>query len=264
MLVKDIATANYPALYEDELVTKARAMIRDQGLGILPIIDQQKRLLGIISRRTIMTISSSKSAIRVKGIMNEPNLVLTKDTEVPQAAREMLRLDAWYAPVINSAQNNVYAGILGLENFLNAFLKAKSAKLMKPVYEVMTKDAATCTPDDEIDNVWRHMQEKRLHALLVMKEKKLVGIVTEKDLLESGADFPAFESQKGRFRSPAKVFSVMHMPVTTLKEATSLREAARLMLAKNFGRLPVVDEKGALLGIVDRKDVVKACYNMEG
>jgi CBS domain-containing protein len=257
LLVKDIATANYPALYEDELVTKARAIIRKQGLGILPVINQQKHLLGVISRRAIMTISSSKSAIRVKGIMNEPDIILTKDAEVSQAAREMLRLDAWYAPVTNSAQDNVYAGVLGLENFLNVFLKAKSSKLMKPVYEVMTTDIATCTPDDEIDNIWRQMQEKHLHALFVMKEKKLIGIVTERDLLESGAAFPAFESKKGRFKSPAKVFSVMHMPVTTLKEATSLREAARLMLEKNFGRLPVVDEKGTLLGIVDRKDVVK-------
>jgi CBS domain-containing protein len=189
--------------------------------------------------------------------MNEPALVLTKDIEVSQAAREMLRLDAWYAPVINSAQNNVYAGVLGLENFLNAFLKAKSPKLMRPVYEVMTTDVATCTPDDEIESIWRQMQEKCLHALLVMKEKKLVGIVTEKDLLESGAVFPAFESNKGRFRSSAKIFSVMQMSVTTLKEATSLREAARLILEKNFGRLPIVDEKGTLLGIVDRKDIVK-------
>jgi CBS domain-containing protein len=257
LLVKDIATVNYPALYDDELVTKARAIISEQGLGILPIIDPKKRLIGIISRRTVMTISSSKSTIRVKGIMNEPNLVLTKDTDVSQAAREMLRLDVWYAPVINSAQNNAYAGVIGLENFLDASLKAKSPKLMKPVYEIMTKDVATCTPDDEIDNIWRQMQEKCLHALLVMKEKKIVGIITEKDLLESGADFPTFESKKGRFKSPAKVFSVMHMPVTTLKEATSLRETARLMLRKNFGRLPVVDEKGTLLGIVDRKDVVK-------
>jgi len=258
LLVKDIATTNYPALYEDELVTKARAMIREQGLGILPIINQQKRLLGVISRRTIMTVSSSKSAIRVKGIMNEPALILSKDTDMTQAAREMLRLDAWYAPVTTSSTVNVYAGVVGLENFLDAFLKAKSPRLKKPVYEVMTTDVAMCTPDDEIDKVWRLMQQKCLHALIVMKEKKLMGIITERDMLESGAIFPEFEAKKGRFKSPAKVFSVMHMPVTTLKEATSLRETATLMLQKSFGRLPVVDEKGALLGIVDRKDLVKS------
>jgi len=255
--VEEIATANYPALYGDELVTKARAIIRQQGLGVLLVISEQKHLLGIVSRRTIMTISSSKSDIRAKGIMNEPALILTKGTEVSQATREMLRLDAWYAPIVTSAQNKMYEGILGFENLLNAFLKGKSSKLMRPVYEVMTKDVATCTPDDEIDKIWRHMEQKHMHALLVMKEEKLVGIVTEKDLLESGADFPTFESKKGRFKSPAKIFSVMHVPVTTLKESNSIREAARLMLEKNFGRMPVVDDKGKLLGIVDRKDVVK-------
>jgi CBS domain-containing protein len=233
-------------------------MIRELGLGILPVIDQQKRLLGVISRRAIMTISSSKSPIRVKGIMNKPNLVLTEDIEVSQAAHEMLRLDAWYAPVVSSPQNNIYVGVLGLENFLNAFLNSKSPKLMRPAYEAMTTEVSACSSDDEIDEVWRQMQEKCLHALLVMKDNKLVGIVTEKDLLENGAVFPAFESKKGRFRSPAKIFSVMHMPVATLKEATTLREAARLMLEKNFGRLPVLDERGTLLGIVDREDVVKA------
>lgn len=257
MQVKDIVSASYPVLYEDELVTKARAMIRDQGLGILPIIDQQKRLLGVVSRRAIMTVSSSKSTIRVKGIMNQPALVLTKDTEVPEAARQMLKLDTWYSPVTESSQNNTYMGIIGLENLLNSFLKAKSSKLMKPVYEVMTTKVPKCSPDDEIDKVWRLMQENHLHALLVMNEKKIAGILTERDLLESGAVFPVFEAKKGRFKSPAKVFHVMHMPVTTLKEANSLREAARLMLEKNFGRLPVVDEKGALLGMVDRKDIVK-------
>lgn len=257
MQVKDIISVNYPALYDDELVTKARAMIRDQGLGILPIIDKQKRLLGTISRRSIMTVSSSKSTIRVKGIMNQPSLVLTRDAEAPEAAKQMLKLDAWYAPVTESSQNNTYVGVLGLENFLNYFLKAKSSKLMKPVYEVMTTKVATCSPDDEVDKIWRHMQEGHLHALVVMKEKKIAGIVTERDLLESGAVFPMFEAKKGRFKSPAKVFHVMHMPVTVLKEATSLKEAARMMLEKNFGRFPVVDENGALLGLVDRKDVVK-------
>jgi CBS domain-containing protein len=205
-----------------------------------------------------MAITSSKSLIRTKGVMSTPSLTVTLDTEALEAARDMIRLHAWYVPVVNSAQNNVYAGVLGLENFLTAFLKQKSPKLIKPVYDAMSTNMHTCSPDDELDNIWRLMQEEHIHAMLVVKKNKLVGIVTEKDLLESGAVFPSFESNKGRFKSPAKIFSVMRMSVQTLKEATSLREAARLMLEKNFGRLPVVDEKGTLLGLVDRENLVKA------
>ena len=81
MLVKEIIDPAYPTLYEDELVTKARALIREQGLGILPIIGKQKRLLGVISRRSILAITSSVSAIRVKGVMSEPNFITTLDTD---------------------------------------------------------------------------------------------------------------------------------------------------------------------------------------
>lgn len=258
MLVKDIINSGYPALYEDELVTKARALIRERGLGILPIIDKEKRLLGVISRRSILAVTSSVSAIRVKGIMSEPNYITTSDTDAFKAAREMIRLDSWYAPVVDTVQNKIYASVLGLENFIDAFIEKKSPKLIKPVYEAMSTNMHTCSPDDEIDNVWRLMQEKHIHGMLVLKEKKLLGIITEKDLLESGADFPAFESNKGRFKSPTKISSLMRTPAVTLKEAASLREAARLMLEKNFGRLPIVDEKGTLVGMIDRKDVVKA------
>jgi len=258
MFVKDIMTVNYPAFYEDELVTKARAVIRERGLRILPVIDKQKRLLGIVSRSDIMAISSSKSPIRVKGIMSTLAYVATVDMEASKAIREMIRRDTWYATVIDSVRNRLYKGVLGLDNFIDALMKKKSPKFKKPVYEVMTTDIVTFSPEDGIDNVWRLMREKSLSGLPVVNEGKLVGIVTEKDLLERSAIFPAFESNKGRFKSSTKISSIMKTSVVALKEAASLKEAARLMLDKNFGRLPIVDEKGTLLGIIDREDVVRA------
>jgi len=137
-------------------------------------------------------------------------------------------------------------------------MKERSHKLIRPVYEFMSTEMNTCSPDDELDKVWRSMQDAHLHALFVVRENKLLGVITEKDLLESGAVFPAFESKKGRFRSPTKISSIMRTPAVTLKEATSLKEAARLMLEKKFGRLPIIDERGLPLGVIDRKDVLKA------
>jgi CBS domain-containing protein len=258
LLVKELISPAYPALYEDELVTKARALIREQALGILPIIDKQKRLIGVISRRSVLAITSSVSAIRAKGVMSEPNFITTLDTDASEAGREMIRLDSWYAPVVDSISKKIYAGVLGLEDFIDAFMKQKSPKLIRPVYEFMSTKMNMCSPNDKIDNVWRSMQDAHLHGLFVVRENKLLGVVTEKDLLESGAVFPAFESKKGRFRSPTKISSIMRTPAVTLKEATPLKEAARLMLEKKFGRLPIVDERGSPLGMIDRRDVVKA------
>ncbi|MEM0253727.1 MAG: CBS domain-containing protein [Candidatus Bathyarchaeia archaeon] len=69
MRVEETANFEYPSVYEDETVTKARAILRDFSLRMLPITNLEKRLLGVITRRDVMIISSLKSPIKIRGIM---------------------------------------------------------------------------------------------------------------------------------------------------------------------------------------------------
>ncbi len=251
-------THSYPSLYVDELATKARAVLRNRNLRVLPIVDGRKRVEGIVSRRNIMTISSSISPLRVKGIISTPPFIATMDMPALQALKEMHRFDKWYVAVVKSPQDRTYMGMLGLENFIAAFLKKDSPKLSRPVSEIMTKDLTTCSPDDEIDNVWRKIQKRKFAACPVVKKKRLMGIVTQADMLDSGSFFPAFEAKKGRFKKTSRISAVMKTSVVSLKPMSTVKEAAEILLQKNIGRLPVVDEKGELVGVVDREDVVKA------
>jgi CBS domain-containing protein len=256
--VKEITNEKHPFIYEDELATKARAMMRDFSLRILPVTGEHRKLLGIVSRRDVMTISSSISPVRVKGIMTNPKYTAVMEEDAFSAVREMIRQDEWYAPVINSGQEETYRGVLGLENFMDAVIKTSPEKLSKTVEEIMSKDVVTCSPEDEIDNIWRLMQTKTIAGLPVVRKDKLVGIVTQKDLLESGALLPTFESSKGRFRSSAKVSSIMKTEVTTVKTQIKAIRVAKIMVSKDIGRVPVTDEEGRLVGIVDREDVARS------
>ena len=249
---------DHPAFYFDELVTKARAVIRDQGVRILPIIDEKKRLVGVISRSEVMTVTSSISPIRVRGIMANPKFTVTLDMEATLAVRKMINIDEWYAPVVNSLQDNTYAGVFGLENFIETSLLKQSQKLAKPISKIISTKVLTCTPDDEIDNIWRLMQEKSIAGLPVIKKDRLVGILTQKNLLESGSVKLSFEASKGQFKTPPKVFSFMKTPVISLKTDSTILEAAQLMLKKDIGRIPITDKEDKLIGIVDREDIVKA------
>jgi len=255
--VKEIMDERHPFIYEDELATKARAMIRDFALRILPVADENKKLLGIVSRGSVMAISSSVSPIGVKGIMTKSKHAAAVEDNAASTVKEMVRLDECYVPVVNSAQDETYKGVLGLEHFIEASLKTKPKKLSKPVSEVMSKNVVVCAPDDEVDNVWRLMQSQSFAGLPVVKKDRPVGIITQKDMLESGADLPTFESKKGRFRAASKISSIMKTTVITTKTSAKIREAAELMISKNIGRIPVKDDKGRLVGIVDREDVVK-------
>jgi CBS domain-containing protein len=172
--------------------------------------------------------------------------------------REMVRRDEWYVPVVKSPQDLKYIGILGLENFMRASLEKNVARLSTPLSEIMSTELLTCSPNDEVDNVWQRMKEHSFAACPVVEKGRPVGIITQQNLLESGGVFPTFEAHKGRFKAPTKISFVMKPPVVSFKPTNSIKEAAALMLERNIGRVPIVDERSKIVGIVDREDIVKA------
>jgi len=255
--VQDVMDRNHPFIYADELATKARAVLRGHGLRVLPVLEENKRLVGMISRSHVMSVTSSVSAIRVKGIMSTHPYVATPDMDIVHTMKEMIRLDHWYVPVVKSSHDLSYIGVLGLEHFILKALEKDVARLSTPISVIMSTQLFMCYPNDETDNIWQQMKKRSFAACPVVEKGKPVGIVTQQNLLESGGLLPGFEAKKGRFKAPTKISAVMKTPVVTLKPTDTLRDAALLMLEKNIGRVPIVDEKGVLVGIVDREDVVK-------
>ncbi len=257
MRVQEIMDPSHPSLYADELATKARAVLRSREIRTLPVLDERKRLVGMISRGDVMAITSSISPIRAGGIMSKPRFVAIRDMDALHAVREMIRLDEWYIPVVKSSQDYTYMGVLGLENIISTFLERDISKLKYPLSKIMSTEVVTCSPEDEVDNIWRLMQERSFAGLPVVRRGKLIGIVTQKNLLDSGVILPVFEAKRGRFKAPPKISSVIKAPVFSLEPAAKAKEAAELMLKKNIGRVPIVDRKGRLVGIVDREDIVR-------
>ena len=149
----------FPQLYKDELATKARALLRSRGLRVIPVVDDNKRLVEMVSRGDIMTITSSVSSIRVRGIISHPTFIATIGMDVAYVGQEMVRLHEWYIAVTKSSQDCTYMGILGLENFIAAFLKRGDEKFSRSLSEIMSTDLVTCSLGDEIDNVWRLMRK---------------------------------------------------------------------------------------------------------
>ena len=245
----------HPSIYADELATKARAEIRDFNLRILPVTDGNKKLLGKVSRRDIMAISSSKSSILVKGIMTPAKHVAAVDDDVNSTVKAMLKMDVWCAPVVASVQDGTYQGVLGLESFIEKQIETSPEKFAKDVGDIMTRDVVTCSPDDVVEHIWRLMQERRFAGLPVVKDRKLVGMVTHKDLLASGQFLPTFESTK--VRGSPRISSVMKTELVAVEPQVKAIRVAKVMVSKDIGRVPVKNKDGRLVGIVDREDIVR-------
>lgn len=126
------------SIHEHELATKARALIRDFDLRILPVTDEDMKLLGKVSRRDVLAISSSVSHIRVEGIMTPAKHIATEEDEAYSTIKQMLKVDAWYAPVVSSHNKKIYKGVLGLENFIQKQL-AKLENHLRRLFPCSTK-----------------------------------------------------------------------------------------------------------------------------
>ncbi|MEM2890524.1 MAG: CBS domain-containing protein [Candidatus Hadarchaeum sp.] len=246
----------------NDLVTKARAVMRSTGLRSLPVIDGG-RLAGIVTIKEVLQVTSTRSNIAVSGIMSPSKLVATPSMLLVDLARQMVGLEVSDVPVVKSLSDRTVVGLVRLDDVL-AQIAGKISPGRK-VEEVMVTDVVTCEPEDEISKIWDLMEKTNCSGLPVIRPDKrrrarqVLGMITRSDIIRSGTIRLSEESDKGRFKSPPKVKSVMRTPAIVVSPQTPISTAIDLMLEKKIGRLAVVAE-GNLVGVLSRSDIIKfAC-----
>jgi len=125
------------------------------------------------------------------------------------------------------------------------------------VADVMTTEVVTVGPETGFKSCVDMLRVHSISALpVIAADGALLGIVSEFDLMlkEEGHDRQQRPSRPGGTRMAAELMS---SPPICVQPGASLSEAARLMHRKHVKRLPVVDAKGQLLGIVSRADLLK-------
>ena len=117
-----------------------------------------------------------------------------------------------------------------------------------PVSEVMSRAVITVKKNDTIEKIAQIMSRAKIGGVVVTEKSKIVGIITEKDIMRSVL-------AEGKDYKKMLVGKVMVKPVKTISPDTDIDEAARLMSKLDIERLPVVkDEK--LLGIITARRLV--------
>jgi acetoin utilization protein AcuB len=131
------------------------------------------------------------------------------------------------------------------------------------VKDRMSKPVITITPETSVQEALRIMRENKIRRLPVMAGKKLVGIVTERDLLyASPSPATTLSIQEMHYLlSKLQVKEIMKAPVITVDENAPIEEAARLMADNKIGGLPVTKD-GELVGIITESDLFKVFTEM--
>ena len=120
------------------------------------------------------------------------------------------------------------------------------------VQEIMKKDVATCTPNDDVATAVNIMHDHKYGFVPVVDSHGMVvGVVTDRDLSITAA------TEKHRTAEHIAVFYAMSHPVFSCFPDENLKVVLATMAEHHVRRLPVLDKHGHLQGVLSIDDIVQ-------
>jgi len=143
------------------------------------------------------------------------------------------------------------------------------------VQEVMRRDVAAVPPTASVREVVEVLLAHRRRSLPVVEHGRVIGIVTNGDLVQRGGlglrldllrglGSPEVRAELDRLAAEKTARDVMTPSPVTIEPGLPLRKAAALMTRRRLKRLPVVDGMGGLVGWLSRVDVLRAMAGLSG
>ena len=178
--------------------------------------------------------------MQVKGVMTKE----VKWVEVPGTRAEALdllrKIGASAVPVVKRGTDEL-VGMVTLRRLFESPGEDQLAMLVN-------RDVSTVSLNDKLEEAANRMLTARARRMSVLKDGKLVGIITVRDIICRAIA----EMDVGR---PASDFMRPH--VIVVWDGTPLKTAVKIMGLSGFRALPAIDDGGALVGIIDYSDILK-------
>lgn len=250
----------------DETIRAASQRMKQEGLGSLVVVKDGSPL-GIVTDRDLMmeTLCNrlDPGTVRVGEVVSGPLVSVGQETPVREAVRIIRRQGVRRLPVVDEKQQLV--GIVAADDLLSLIaaelsglavaVRAQSPGADAPqpggttaAADRYRKEVATIAAEASARDAADAMKAHGVGALVVLRDAKPAGIVTDRDLLERVV-------AGGKDAASTPVAEIMSEPLHVLRPEEPLERAVELMSAKGIRRVPVVRD-GELVGIVTLDDVL--------
>jgi predicted transcriptional regulator len=126
------------------------------------------------------------------------------------------------------------------------------------VREIMMGSPVTLRPEDTLDLANDVISLGRIRHIPVLADGRLVGLLSERDLIGAAANqiFGLKQKSKSALLKTVLIKDIMKKKVVTVTPDTTIKDAAHLMASKKIGCVPVVTD-GALVGLLTTTDVLR-------
>lgn len=266
------------ALRPDDSVHHARNEMVSRGVSKFPVVEDGDEVVGMLTKSDLVFSSdhhlnpSRRSPLQdrfVREVMSDPTWTVEGTEDLERIVPEMLSRNVGAVPVVNGRRS--LAGLLTETDVLRHLEDDLRGK--HRVRDLMTTDVTTVHPQASLSQAIQRMEEGDFHQVPVMEDGgTLVGILTLSDIVFSDWFEPGPRSSKRVVRTrrdePGRkdretsldgvVRDAMREEVRTLEADQDVVAALHLMQQFEINALPVMDDDGAVEGILSRTDVLRA------
>ena len=126
-----------------------------------------------------------------------------------------------------------------------------------PISDIMTTTLVTVGPEQTVGELEPLFRQHGIHHLLVVDEGKLLGVISDRDVLRNLSPFvnTTAEDDKDAFLLGRKAHQIMRKQLVTIEPSAGIREACQVILEGKVSLLPVT-ENNTLVGVVSWKDIL--------
>lgn len=199
--VKEIMTTDVITLSNKASIDETLKKMLENQIGAIPIIDANEKLVGIVTERDIaLSMGSLLTDEEVQDYMSTKVFTTTPGTPVEGACKIMVRNSLRRIPIVGGEADISKASkkllgmvtstdIISFLNNKNLFdnLKDNSANevLDAKLSEIMVTDIIAVSPTEKVRDLCLTFADKNIGGVPVVKEDKIVGIITERDVIKA-------------------------------------------------------------------------------
>ncbi|MGD1838510.1 MAG: CBS domain-containing protein [Nitrososphaeraceae archaeon] len=231
------------------------------------VVTKNKKVIGIITEKDISNFIYTSvvnrrrlSKILIKEISLKKLITVVKNTSLNECAKTMLKNNI-SSLLLTNAQNTI-TDIITKTDLTKVFRNYYTNRFK--VRELMSSKVHSVHPEESIFAVTLLMDKYNIKKVIVVKDKKPIGLVTAKDFLPLGMLIRKKTLEKIKDSNTTHITpillvqNIMSINPITVNSNSDSSESTKLMLKNRISGLPVVDNNENLVGIITKTDIVKA------
>jgi CBS domain-containing protein len=191
--IRTIMTQQPATLGIDARIGDAVEIILGKKIGGLPIVDRDGVLAGIVTERDVLSIlAAERSPLHVEDVMSSSLRVTAPECPIATVTHDMTKHRFRRLPVVS---NDVLYGIVTATDIMRylgsreVFSRLTTGNVSEvtdlPVRTLVAGELFTTTPEETVNDAAREMLSRNIGALPVIEDSRLIGLVTEFDLVRA-------------------------------------------------------------------------------